>query len=49
MPNLKIAILGANSHIAKGLINNFLSEKSNSLYLYTRSSGKCKNFLSSLL
>lgn len=45
MENFKIAILGATSHIAKGLINNFLQNGGNSLYLYSRSSEKVVNFL----
>jgi len=33
---LKIAILGATSHIAKGLIYNFLQERENKLHLFIR-------------
>jgi len=42
----KIAILGSPSHIAKGLINNFLQDGEFSLDLYTRSSDKVRSFLS---
>ncbi|MFA4989762.1 MAG: NAD-dependent epimerase/dehydratase family protein [Candidatus Omnitrophota bacterium] len=43
-----VAILGASSHIAKGLINNFLEEKGSSLHLFTRSPGKVRSFLGAL-
>jgi nucleoside-diphosphate-sugar epimerase len=48
MSNRKIAILGSTSHIAKGLISNFLREKSDGLCLYSRSSDKIVNFLGSV-
>lgn len=48
MKKLKIAILGSNSHIARGLINNFLQSRKFRLHLYTRHSDKVNNFLSSL-
>ncbi len=41
----KIAILGATSHIAKGLINNFLQSGDFELHLYARSSEKVNRFL----
>ncbi len=41
----KIAILGATSHIAKGLIDNFCKGKANKLYLFARSTDKAKEFL----
>lgn len=45
MTKLKIAILGATSHIAKGLINNFLRSGEFDLHLYARSSDKVGDFL----
>lgn len=45
---LNIAILGATSHIAKGLIFNFLSKGGFNLDLYTRSASKVKRFLNSI-
>jgi nucleoside-diphosphate-sugar epimerase len=48
MKNQKIAILGASSHIAKGLIANFLGVQATDLHLYTRSPGKVAAFLGSL-
>ena len=48
MKDLNIAILGANSHIAKGLINNFLAMRKNALYLFTRSVNTVENFLDSI-
>lgn len=45
MKKLKIAIFGASSHIAKGLIFNFLRNGGVNLYLYTRSAGRVRNFL----
>ncbi len=41
----KIAILGATSHIAKGLIANFLQSGDFELHLYVRSSDKINDFL----
>lgn len=43
-----IAIFGSTSHIAKGLIRNFLLNGAKELHLYTRSSSKTLNFLSSI-
>jgi len=43
-----IAILGSTSHIAKGLVNNFLERGEFSLHLYTRSPGPLRRFLASL-
>lgn len=48
MKELKIAILGSGSHIAKGLINNFLRAGGFSLHLHTRSSDRVRNFLHSI-
>lgn len=45
MKKSRIAILGATSHIAKGLINNFLDSNEFNLHLYTRSPDKVDNFL----
>lgn len=44
----KIAILGATSHIAKGLINNFLQCKEFRLHFYTRSSVRVCDFLKAM-
>lgn len=44
----KIAILGSTSHIAKGLINNFLQSGEFSLHLYTRSPDKFHSFLGAI-
>jgi len=44
----KIAILGSTSHIAKGLINNFLQGGGFSLHLYTRSPDKVRSFLGAI-
>ena len=41
----KIAILGATSHIAKGLIFNFTKSKKDELFLFARFPDKVKNFL----
>lgn len=48
MKKPKIAIFGSTSHIAKGLINNFLQSREFSLHLYTRSPNKVRSFLSVL-
>lgn len=48
MKKSKIAITGSTSHIAKGLINNFLKDNEFSLHLYTRSLEKLRNFLDSI-
>ena len=42
----KVAILGATSHIAKGLIVNFSKNPKASLFLFTRSINKLNRFLS---
>jgi len=42
---MKIAILGANSHIAKGLVNKLLAKSQNTLYLFTRSVTEIGKFL----
>ena len=44
----KIAIFAATSHIAKGLINNFLHSGKFSLDLYTRSTDKVRSFLGTI-
>lgn len=43
-----IAISGSTSHIAKGMINNFLHSGDFSLHLYTRYPDKVRNFLCSI-
>jgi len=43
-----IAILGANSHIAKGLINNFAHKTDDALRLFTRDAAKTAAFLGSI-
>lgn len=48
MKKSKIAIFGSNSHIAKGLINNFFANEEFSLHLYTRSSDKVSSFLGAI-
>ena len=48
MKKTKIAIIGSSSHIAKGLISNFLQSGEFSLHLYTRHPDKVINFLNSL-
>jgi nucleoside-diphosphate-sugar epimerase len=48
MKKLKIAIFGSTSHIAKGLINNFLRRGKFSLHLYTRSPDKVRSFLKAI-
>ena len=45
MDKLRIAILGATSHIAKGLIYNFSDKDDYNLTLYTRSPEKVKEFV----
>lgn len=42
---MNIAIIGANSHIAKGLINNFLQSGKAVLHLFTRSTDTVNDFL----
>ena len=41
----KIAILGATSHIAKGLMLNFIQNKEDKLFLFARLPRKVRNFL----
>jgi len=48
MKRSHIAILGANSHIARGLIDNFQKDKGCQLHLYTRSPAKLRRFLHSI-
>lgn len=48
MKKSRIAILGSTSHIAKGLINNFLQRGGFSLHLYTRSLDKVRSFLGAI-
>lgn len=43
---MKIAIMGATSHIAKGLTERFLRRRSGHLYLYTRSAENVRKFIS---
>jgi len=47
MHDLRVAILGSNSHIAKGLINNFLRKSPYAIYLFTRSAARTGDFLKS--
>lgn len=44
----KIAILGATSHIAKGLIYNFNRKETNKLFLFARSIDRLREFLKSI-
>jgi nucleoside-diphosphate-sugar epimerase len=48
MKQPKVAILGSTSHIAKGLINNFLQSGRFRLHLYTRSSDEVRSFLGAI-
>jgi len=48
MKQPKIAIFGSTSHIAKGLINNFIQGGEFSLHLYTRSPDKVRSFLGAI-
>lgn len=45
---MNIAIMGATSHIAKGLIDNFLQKSENHLYLFSRSAGAVQGFLDAI-
>lgn len=45
---MNIAILGATSHIAKGLIHRFLHREDHHLYLFTRSAEKLQWFLDAI-
>jgi len=47
MKKLKVAILGATSHIAKSLIVNFLDSNKHHLILYTRNQKKLSKFIAS--
>jgi len=47
MKSKKIAILGATSHIAKGLICNFIQEGKNKLFLFARTPKRAKDFIKS--
>ncbi len=46
--NKKIAILGATSHIAKGLIHGFCLKEENELFLFGRSPDRINSFLANL-
>lgn len=48
MKTTTVAILGSTSHIAKGLINNFLQREDVCLHLYTRSPENFLSFLDSI-
>ena len=48
MNKKSIAILGATSHIAKGLINNFLEQDDFVLHLYARAPKKMRDFIVSI-
>ncbi len=45
---MRIAILGATSHIAKGLIYNFNKKENNELFLFARSIDRLREFLKSI-
>lgn len=45
---MDVAILGANSHIAKGLICNFLNQTSHTLHLFTRNPDLSSAFIATL-
>ena len=45
---MNIAIMGATSHIAKGLIDRFLQRGKDHLYLFTRSADKIQDFLTAI-
>jgi nucleoside-diphosphate-sugar epimerase len=45
---MNIAIMGATSHIAKGLIDRFLQSRKDHIYLFSRSAGKIQNFLAAI-
>ena len=44
----KVIIIGANSHIAKGLIYNFAAEGNFEVFLYTTNEEKTKQFIKTL-
>jgi nucleoside-diphosphate-sugar epimerase len=46
MPSIRIAILGATSHIAKGLIAAWVTREERELVLYARSPAKVREFVS---
>jgi len=48
MKIIKIAMLGATSHVAKGLILNFCRDSAAALYLFARSAERVKDFLASI-
>lgn len=48
MKKTEIAVLGSTSHIAKGLIHNFLKTEGRRLHLFTRSQASVSEFLSSM-
>ena len=45
---MNIVIMGATSHIAKGLIDKFVSNGEHHLYLFSRSAGKVQQFLDTI-
>jgi short-subunit dehydrogenase len=45
---MNIAILGATSHIAKGLIYNYNKKGTNKLFLFARSTDRLREFLKSI-
>jgi nucleoside-diphosphate-sugar epimerase len=45
---MNIAIMGATSHIAKGLIQNFIGRGQDNLHLFSRSTGNIQKFLSEI-
>jgi len=45
---MRIAILGATSHIAKGLIYNFNNKETHELFLFARSKNRLREFLKSI-
>ena len=45
---MNIVIMGATSHIAKGLIDKFIRSGEHHLYLYSRSAGKVQQFLTAI-
>lgn len=47
MKKNKVAVFGATSHIAKGLIHNFIRAGHSRLHLYSRTPGKVRAFLAS--
>ena len=45
---MNIAIMGATSHIAKGLIDRFIHKGDDHLYLFSRSADKIQDFLTAI-